>query len=72
MMIDKVDKGESLAHQQLWEVATAVQEACYAAAVTAYENASIDGLCHEGAWECAVDAMRAAMRTVNVDAIIQQ
>jgi hypothetical protein len=39
-------------------LATAVRDACVQTALTAYENASMDGLCHEGAWECAVDAMR--------------
>jgi hypothetical protein len=27
-------------------------------AVSAYEDAAADGLCAQGAWECAVDAMR--------------
>ena len=37
-------------------------------ALTAYENARMDGLCHEGAWECAVDAMR----SLNVAALLSQ
>lgn len=28
------------------------------AALTAYENARADGLCHEGAWECALAAVQ--------------
>lgn len=39
-------------------VATAVRDACVQAALAAYEDAAMSGLCHEGAWECAVDAMR--------------
>ncbi len=35
-----------------------MRDACYKMAVAAYEEARIDGLCDEGAWECAVDAMR--------------
>jgi hypothetical protein len=35
-----------------------VRQACVDAALTAYLDASADGLCAEGAWECAVDAMR--------------
>ena len=27
-------------------------------AINAYEDAAANGLCAEGAWECAVDAMR--------------
>lgn len=56
----------TLVQQQLQQLATAVQEQCYAAAVTAYEDAAVDGLCEDGAWECAVDAMRA----VNLDEIL--
>jgi len=40
-------------------VAQAVRTACIEAAVAAYERASTDGLCHAGAWECAVEAIRA-------------
>ena len=39
--------------------AGAVRQACLAAALQAYEDASLSGLCHEGRWECAVDAIRA-------------
>ena len=47
---------------------TAVRDACVQTALTAYEAASTDGLCHEGAWECAVDAMR----SLNVTALISK
>lgn len=40
-------------------LAEAVRQACIEAAQVAYADARLDGLCHEGAWECAVDAMRA-------------
>ena len=40
------------------ELARAVRGACIAAALDGYERAQIAGLCQEGAWECAVDAMR--------------
>jgi hypothetical protein len=36
--------------------AEAVRQACIEAALAAYADARLDGLCHEGAWECAVDA----------------
>ena len=39
-------------------VAEAVRGACIAAALAGYENAAISGLCHEGAWEAAIGAMR--------------
>lgn len=41
------------------EIAEAVRQACIAAALRAYEDAGLSGLCQEGRWECAVDAMRA-------------
>ena len=41
------------------QMAEAVRQACLAAALQAYEDAGLSGLCHEGRWECAVDAMRA-------------
>lgn len=40
------------------ELALAVRRACIAAALDGYERAQVAGLCQEGAWECAVDAMR--------------
>ena len=36
----------------------AVRAACLAAAVAAYEDAGIQGLCPEGRWEAAVAAIR--------------
>ncbi len=40
-------------------IAEAVREACLRAALEAYEDAGLSGLCHEGRWECAMDAVRA-------------
>lgn len=48
-------------------LASAVREACVRAALEAYENARMDGLCHDGAWEVAVGAMRA----LNVERLVQ-
>jgi hypothetical protein len=39
-------------------LAEAVRSACIRAALDGYEQAGVDGLCHEGAWEVAVDAIR--------------
>ncbi len=47
-------------------VAEAVRQACLKAAREAYENAGISGLCEEGRWECAVDAIR----SVDIDAVV--
>lgn len=43
------------------QLAAAVRHACVLAAQDGYERAQIAGLCQEGAWECAVDAMRMLM-----------
>ncbi|HSM57043.1 MAG TPA: hypothetical protein VK879_12900 [Candidatus Sulfomarinibacteraceae bacterium] len=40
------------------QLARAVRDACARAALAAYEGAAMDGLCHEGAWEVAVGAIR--------------
>ena len=47
-------------------LAEAVRAACLSAARQAYENAGISGLCEEGRWECAVDAIR----SLDVGAVI--
>ncbi len=39
------------------QLATAVPDAARQAALTAYKNARMDGLCHEGAWESALDIL---------------
>ena len=57
---------ENEVHEELWSLATAVRNACYSAAITAHENASIDGLCHDGVWECAL----AAMQAVNIESVV--
>lgn len=40
------------------------REAYVQAGVRGYENARNDGLCHEGAWECALGAARELMAEV--------
>lgn len=51
-------------------LAEAVREACVTAALEGYENASMLGLCHEGAWEAAVSAIRMVdlRRVIGADA----
>lgn len=45
-------------HSRNLQLAAAVRDACIQAALEAYENAGISGLCHEGRWEVAVGEMR--------------
>jgi hypothetical protein len=40
-------------------IAEATRQACIEAALAAYEEAGVLGLCAEGRWEAAVSAMRA-------------
>jgi hypothetical protein len=40
------------------KLAEGVREACLSAALAAYEDAGISGLCAEGRWEIAVQAIR--------------
>ena len=40
------------------QLAERVKKACISAALEGYEHASMSGLCHEGAWEAAVCAMK--------------
>ncbi len=40
------------------QTADLVKRECIKTALEAYETASQSGVCHEGAWECAIDAMK--------------
>ncbi len=53
-------------HEFKHRLAEAVREACLKAGRDAYENAGISGLCEEGRWECAVDAIR----SLDLEAVI--
>src|SRR4029434_2281467 len=53
------------------QMAEAVRQACLAAALQAYEDAGLSGLCHEGRWECAVGAIRAMPLRPLVHALVR-
>ena len=53
--------------KQMRDVAEAVRRACAEAAEDAYEDAGIRGLCAEGRWEVALEAIR----RVEVEAVIR-
>lgn len=40
---------------------TLQQQIALESAAAAYRSARSDGLCHDGAWECAVDALHAVL-----------
>jgi hypothetical protein len=48
----------AMSHQTDSTLAEAVRAACLKAAIQAYEDAGISGLCAEGRWEAALAAMR--------------
>ena len=50
------------------KLAEAIRAACLEAALRAYEDAGISGLCEEGRWECAVQAIKG----VDLTALIKQ
>jgi hypothetical protein len=45
-----------------------IRQACIAAAIEAYEDAGLRGLCQEGRWDIAIDAMK----HVNLDHIVKK
>lgn len=49
---------EREALEQQRHIAELVRDACVRTLLESYENAAMSGLCHEGAFECAVGAMR--------------
>lgn len=49
-------------------LAEAVREACLTAALDGYERAGLSGLCAEGRWELAIDALR----TVDVRGVVER
>ena len=55
------------AEEQL-RIAERVRAACVRAALEGYEMAGISGLCHEGAWELAVDAVR----SLDLEAVLRE
>jgi hypothetical protein len=50
------------------QLAQAVRDACLAVAQAAYEDAGMSGLCEEGRWECAYQAIK----QLDLDAVIRQ
>jgi hypothetical protein len=62
-----VDVDNVNVEKQMRGVAEAVRQACAEAAEGAYEDAGIRGLCAEGRWEIAAEAIR----RVDVDAVIR-
>jgi hypothetical protein len=47
-----------MSSNERYEIARQVRDECIQTALSAYENASISGLCGEGAFEAAISALR--------------
>ena len=60
--------GQGQAGDDLGRLVEAVRQACLEAARESFESASLSGLCHEGAVEAALDAIRA----LDLDKILHQ
>ncbi len=55
---EPLDQEETIFQERILELATAVTPQIYQRAKIAYEDARMNGLCHAGAWECAVAAVQ--------------
>ena len=53
------------------QMAEAVRQGCITAALQAYDEAGVSGLCHEGRWEYAVDAMRGLPLRPLIEALLR-
>ena len=53
---------------QLHKLAALVRDHCLERADNAYHNARMDGLCADGAWECAADALR----MLDIEALLEK
>ena len=53
------------------QMAEAVRQACITAVLQAYDEAGVSGLCHEGRWEYAVDAMRGLPLRPLIEALLR-
>jgi hypothetical protein len=61
-------KNEETRLKEQRQLAEVIRQACLQAALAGYEDASISGLCHEGAWECAIDAIR----SLDINTVLEQ
>jgi hypothetical protein len=59
---------QAIHEEERRRIAEAVRAACVRAALDGYQEAGISGLCHEGALEYAVDAIR----MLDVEAVLRE
>ncbi len=61
-------KMNELSEEEKSRIAQAVRQACLRAAQENYELAGLSGLCDEGRWEMAIDAIR----TLDLQAVLRE
>lgn len=54
-------------NKTIGDIAQIIQSSCIQAAIEGYQNAAISGLCHEGACEASVSAIR----MVDIDQLVE-
>jgi hypothetical protein len=65
---DRDQQNEEMKLKEQRRLAEAIRQVCLRAALAGYEDASMSGLCHEGAWECAIDSIR----SLDINALLEQ
>ena len=60
--------GEPDRDERALRIATAVKFECLRAAVESYDDARIRGLCQEGAWDLAMDALK----SIDIEAVLKR
>ncbi len=62
------DQTDMLSDEQQRALAEAVRQACIQTALDGYEQGGLAGLCCEGRWEMAIDALR----TIRLDELLKE
>lgn len=65
---EEIAMGSIRSNDEKRRIAEAVKAACLKGAIEAYQHGKTSGLCQEGAWELAVDAIK----SLDVEAVLRQ
>lgn len=66
------ERREGISDGEKRRLAEAVKAACIQAALSGYEDAGMSGLCHEGALENALDAIRMLDVQTVIDSLLER
>jgi hypothetical protein len=61
-----------ISQKDLEAIVRTVREACLAAALKAYEDAGMSGICLEGRWDLAVDALKSVDLKAAIERALQE